>query len=284
VKSFRSIRPDVPEKLEAAILRALSRRRDDRWPTAMDFMEAIIAMRRSLPYEVLHGEPLVNRDDRPVDRNSNTMDLGDVLLQSKVETPLAFENEGPRGARRRSRRRIALGLWGSIALVVAVAATLFFNMKSGEPSTPDRIVQADPPKAEKVGGAAATVKVVVERRPAQAEVTVAGRVVPVDGLELPRGEAELELVIRADGYVTQRTVLVPDKDVKLTVALEPQPAPKPQVKKPGGPKGAAKAGDAGKKPAGGQTAGGGKEVVPAAAKTPGTDKPKGLDTPMDNPF
>jgi serine/threonine protein kinase len=283
VKSFRHIRPDVPHILEAAILRALARRRDDRWPTAMDFMEAIIAMRRSLPYDVLHGEPLVNRDDRPVDRNSSTMDLGDVLLQSKVETPLAFENEGPRGARLRSRRRIALGFLGSIALVIAVAATLFFGMRSEEPKDDDPVVRADPPRgdgAKDAGGVAqrATVKVVVERRPAQAEVTVAGQVVPVDGLELRRGEAELEVVIRADGYVTQRTELVPDKDVKLVVALEPAPLPKPQIRKGAGPKSAAKAGEAGKKP------GGGKEVTPAGVKPPGTDKPKGLDTPMDNPF
>jgi serine/threonine protein kinase len=283
VRSFRRIRPDVPEILEAAILRALARRRDDRWSTAMDFLEAILAMRRSLPYEVLHGEPLVNRDDRPVDRNSNTMDLGDVLLQSKVETPLAFENEGPRGARLRSRRRIVLGFVGSIALVIAVAATLFFNMKGGEPAEPDRVVQTDPPIAGKAGGGeSATIKVVVERRPAQAEVTVAGRVVPVDGLELRRGEDKLEVVIRADGYATQRTALVPDKDVKLVVALEPEPAPKPLVKKGTGPKGAAKAGGAGKKPDVGKT--GGKELAPDAVKLPGVDKPKGIDTPMDNPF
>jgi serine/threonine protein kinase len=293
VKSFRRVRPDVPEKLEATILRALARRRDDRWATAVDFLEALVAVRRSLSYEVLHGAPLVNREDRPVDRDSATMDFGDVLLQSKVETPLAFENEGPREARRRSRRLFALGFVGSVALVIAVAATLLLNMRPGEPAAPverDHAAKADPAEAggKRGGGepaAGATVKVVVERSPAEAEVTLSGRIVPVDGLEVPRGTAPLEVVVSAAGYAAQRTDLVPDKDVKLVVALEPEAVPKAAVKKGSGPKGAGKAGGgAGKKPDGDTAKGGGKEVAPAGGKAPGSGKPKGLDTPMDNPF
>ena len=302
VEPFRRIRPDVPEKLELAVLRALARRRDDRWPTAMEFLEAIVALRRSLPYEVLHGEPLVNREDAPVDRNSNTMDLGDVLLQSKVETPLAFENEGPREARRRSRRRITLGFFGSVALVIAVAVALFFGMSDGETSVPDPGAQGAPlqkgeGKGEVLGDVkaqeSATVRIVVERQPAEAEVTVAGRSVPVAGLDVPRGQAKLEVIISAAGFVTQRTALVPDKDVKLVVALEPEAAPAPQIKKAGaagkgqakaGAAGKGKAGGAGEKPGGAQGAGGGKEVTPTVVKPQGADKPKGIDTPMDNPF
>jgi serine/threonine-protein kinase len=286
VRPFRRIRPDVPEKLEAAILKALARRRDDRWPTAVDFLEAIVAVRRELSYEVLHGAPLVHREERPVDRDSATMDFGDVLLQSKSETPLAFESEAPRAAKARSRR-IALGFVASIALVIAVAAAVVVGMQSAEPTAPAggggaAIAGPAAGGAEKVEPSP-TIELFVERRPPEAEVTVGGRPVPVDGLDLPRGEAKLEVVIRAAGYVEQRTEIVPDRDVKLVVALEPVAAP-PAPAKAGGTAGK-KAGAAGKKAAGQKSGGGGTgAVAPAGGKPTGTDKPKGLDAPMDNPF
>lgn len=291
VRSFRNVRPDVPERLETIVLRALARRRDDRWSTAMELLEAIVALRRSLPYDVLHGAPIVNRQEPRIDRDSNTMDLGDVLYQSKVETPLAFENEGPREARRRSRRRVALGVAASLLLVIAAGTAVFLGMGDDAPVAAPRpapiLPAADPgDDSAKAAVPASGVRVVVERSPAEAEVTLAGERVPADGLEVPRGEGKLELKASAPGYVEQRAEIVPDRDRKIVVTLEPAAAPEPAAKA-GGSKGStkagkAKAGGAGKKPDPGKTGDG---MAPASVeKKPGKGEPKGLDTPMDNPF
>ena len=58
VKPFRWIRPDVPEDLEAVILRALSRAKEERWGDALDFLEALGTSRRAMEEGTRYPGPL----------------------------------------------------------------------------------------------------------------------------------------------------------------------------------------------------------------------------------
>ncbi len=122
VSPFRHIRTDVPERLEAAVLRALARNRDLRWPDAKSLMGELQAIREHTPAHVLQGE------SPPVDRagalrwthNSETLDFGSLSSREPIpETRLAFETGGKR------RRALLLGALGIVLAAVAILAWLF---------------------------------------------------------------------------------------------------------------------------------------------------------------
>jgi eukaryotic-like serine/threonine-protein kinase len=246
VKPFRRIRPDVPEALEAAVLRSLSRRREDRWQTAVDFSEAILAIRRSLPFEVLHGAPIVQRESRPADRDSSTVDIGDVLLKSKSETPLAFESRPPPEPPRSRSRRIAAGFVASFVVVLFAAAGVIYSIRGGESAPPPPAAPQSARGAVRAGDADAGT---------------------------PANRAKEGAAAKTEGAPDDLALATSTAAPAAAQAGKKGASSKAGAKKSAGPKG----GD-------GAAASTGRQEGAAGTGARKDRKAAGLDTPMDNPF
>jgi serine/threonine-protein kinase len=129
-----------------------------------------------------------------------------------------------------SRRRWLLAL----PVLLLGAGALAYQMLKPEPRTRTRdearAVEPPPPPAPP-----APVTFTVQSVPPDAEVTVAGRALgktPIS-FKLPRGDRELELVVRAPGHKESRRSLAPDRDRELELTLQPEARPsKPMTRKP----------------------------------------------------
>jgi len=171
VQPFRELRPDVTERLEAAVLRALARVRDQRWPDAMSLMGELAAIREVIPAAVLRGEaPLVDGGAaRRGGRDSETVDFDSLPVeQPPGESGPAFEvGTGPWSGRT-GRRRLALlfGAGGGAVLVGAVLALLLASGGAGQGSRPDGV---DPDPVEDRAGIAPLVAEAEPLAPAEPE-------------------------------------------------------------------------------------------------------------------
>jgi len=292
VKPFRWIRPDVPEDLEAAILRALSRAKEERWRGALDFLEALGASRRAMEEGDVWKEPVYRRDLSIADRDSKTMDINDVSLEELEDVPMAFETGGKTTWKKiaSSPRRRAAWIGGGIGALLLLAAIVVWTVFPGETgegpksSDPgDRIIAGDQGSGDAEGTTAgdagsgedvSLVRLKVTRVPADAEVTVDGIEVPPEGMDLARTGITMKLVASAPGHETKTLDIVPTVDLDLEMELERSPDAEAAAGA-GGAKGGKKGGKKG------GAKGGGKGGKKGGKKGGGKDS---LDRPMDNPF
>jgi len=299
VAPFRYMRPDIPPRLEAAVLRALARSRDERWRTAVDLMEELVVIRRELPVSALHGAPIIGEWVAPVDRNSATLDISDVPASHRALSQLAFETGGGTiqpPARARMARTAAWAV-GSV-LLLGLIALGFVWMFDDEPETtepgPVPEVAAEGEGAEGAGEAqlSTSVLLAVRATPQDALVTADGERVPEEGLYVARGTTPIKLRVEAEGFEPRTLEVVPVADLDLDVELEPLAAAETDTAAQQEPEG----GSAGK---GTKTGKGGGKRPPKVAETKPADTPPKkpaetppkkpdkdhpLDRPMDNPF
>ena len=156
VQPFRGLRSDVPERLEAAVLRALARNRDLRWPDAMSLMGELQAISEGIPAAVLRGDPPAVKAQGPLrwTHDSETMDFDSFPLENPTgETGLAFESGASaerRGATGYRRRALLLGA-GGIALAAA-AMLVGLLAAGGDGAAPSRREDDGPPPAREDAG------------------------------------------------------------------------------------------------------------------------------------
>jgi serine/threonine protein kinase len=286
VKPFRTIRPDVPRELEAAVLKAMSRHREDRWDSSLDMMDELVVIRDSLSPQVLSAEPVIQWDLPTVDRDSRTVDIKDVSFGDIDATPLQYETGirtgfGPLG--RISRKKLAAWIGASFGLIAGVAIAFIWifaapdatpgtgHVIHGEtpPVTVDRVHADASPMVDAHVPIVKVVRLVVKRIPKEAVVRVDGREVPVNGLDVQKGVEPLQVVVSAEGFETEELQVIPSEDVTLEIELT-------EIKPAKGKKGGWKKGKKG-----------GKSEDPVEStpdKPDKPDKPKSIEHPMDNPF
>jgi serine/threonine protein kinase len=151
--------------------------------------------------------------------------------------PLAATTAAP-AAKPRSRKTLWIG--SALVLVPAAAIALYVvNMRGADtkepvaastvadkgPITASNTV-APPPEVKPVvvpPDAASDVTITIEGVPPDTEVFVAGADRGVldasHEVRVPRGDAEVEIALRAKGYVEQHRKILPDRDQKLDVTL-----------------------------------------------------------------
>ncbi len=252
--SVRIWRADVPAALEAAIFRALQKEPADRYVTAGEFRDAILASvgggaaydpvpQRRAPTAVRTVVAAPSSDARPTSNAAVT-----TLSATVGESGIGDEADGDdRRARGRRRTRLVLIAVGAAAAAGVGAVFIVPGLRERSPAatgTASAAVPAPvsaaaetvaaqpvPPRpappspsadeAEAVAPAAETVRVSVESDPPGARVTVNGerRGETPYTLEIPRGETRKVEIAKA-GCKTIRRTVVGDRDRTWPVILE----------------------------------------------------------------
>jgi serine/threonine-protein kinase len=244
--------PDIPDELERICLKALSRSRRRRYPTAAQMradLKKVLAgaYEDGSPEERLHelmqrlftdrieekGEML-----RRVERGEDVGVLPPTMADIEIELPNAesvVAGQMTSGVMLRSgsgtssstrRWAFAGAISGAVALVAAIALVFMF-LGSGEGGDDDGGPRADDATTRNAAAVPATVSVAVASIPSGAEVVVGGDVrgVTPTTLMLERGATPVDIELRADGHVTTSERLIPDVDQRLRVTLEVEPPP-----------------------------------------------------------
>ncbi len=238
--------PGIPEELERICMKALSRSRRRRYPTAAQMrsdLKKVLAgaYEDGSPEERLYdlmqrlftdrieqkGEML-----RRVERGEEVGVLPPTMADIEIELPNAESvaaGQMTSGVMRRTTTGTATRRWalaGAISGVVALAAAIFLGVSvfGGEDATPQPSPETAPAVAAEAPG---VVSVAVASLPAGAEVVVDGEVrgVTPTTLVLDRRATPVDVELRAEGYITGTERLIPDVDQRLRVTLAPAPPP-----------------------------------------------------------
>jgi serine/threonine protein kinase len=310
VEPFRYMRPDIPPRLEAAVLKALARSRDERWANALDLMEELVAIRRELPVSALHGTPILGEKIEPVDRNSATLDISDVPAAHRgAVSQLAFETGGGtiQPPARVRLAKTAGWVGGSMVLLGLIALGFLWLFDTDPVAEPP----PDPRPSVAAGGEegstgevlSASVRLAVRSTPLGASVTADGERVPEEGIYVARGNMPIKVRVEAEGFESRVLEVVPTADMDLEIALEPLSEPaledavEPDTDEMSDPRSSGKKGGKWKGKGGGKKPPKEPVVKPAEKpvekpvekppkkppKKPG-EKEHSLDRPMDNPF
>ena len=237
IKSFRWRRADIPEVLEKAVLKALSRERENRWLNALDFMEELSKIRDNIPSGVLNGEPALGSTFARVDRNTNTLDVNDEALDSSRELPVAFETMGgastgffPASA----GAKMVFGIVLSVMVIglLAIAIFAFWGTSNTDEAAYEMRSSVRVDNISSIGSApigqadggedkeSEFIMLKVARTPDDALVTLDGEVVPIDGLKIPKGITSVEISASAGGCEPRTMTIVPSRDVELNIVLQ----------------------------------------------------------------
>jgi serine/threonine-protein kinase len=258
------VRADYPAALELVVMKALSRRRDDRHASASELRREIVAAIASArPAEdardwlgrvmaglfedrILEKREMVRRVQRggeiahvPAGEVSEPVDVPTAeLVAEGTAAPSLLET--PNGARRAPEGRSRVTLVAGAALVLAVLGVGSFaalrlqgptQAAPGPSPLPGASVATDPALlATSVPSAPAATQTLlhVETRPPGATVTIGSAtrgVTPVD-LTLPRSVEPVSLELRKSGYQPLTQSLVPDVDQRIVVSLDPMTGPR----------------------------------------------------------
>ncbi|APR76866.1 serine/threonine protein kinase [Minicystis rosea] len=248
----------TPAALDAVCLRALERRRDDRYPSAADMRRDLLAAMRTLGHDDdpeerlsrLMRELFASRIDEKQEMLRKARALSQVTnipcaeTDGSIELPEVDEvptiadvtadvppdvpatNVPPR--RRRWLAWSSAGLVGGLGLGVVLSLAL-----RREPPRPasneDRAASAAPeppaptPTQTAVAPAAlpAEVALHIETTPPGARVSIAGRDVGTTPLDtrVARGTSAVDVVLRAPGFAPLTTSVVPDVEQRLMLTL-----------------------------------------------------------------
>ncbi|MDD5308551.1 MAG: serine/threonine-protein kinase, partial [Deltaproteobacteria bacterium] len=134
VEPFRLKRPDVPKTLETAVLKALKRDRETRWQRALDFMEALVEVRDSLPTALLRSSPVFVHPPSRARGDAATTELAEGEVGHSDGTPLAFETGG--GLRVQGKPRTVAWLGASAAVLAALLLVAYVLLRGGEKPPP----------------------------------------------------------------------------------------------------------------------------------------------------
>jgi serine/threonine-protein kinase len=259
-----SIAPDVPAAVDAICLRALSRKRDARYPTAAEMRRELLATARTLDTDAVPEEALARLMQRLfADRIEHKHDMlrrfragstptqvppaevdehvvvPSIVADAAPDVDRSVTGETvPRPPAPRPRRALSYGILVACAVVVG---TLAIRWAPGRSSGATESAQPAPPPATSTAAPilatteatapvraspAASVAVRVEATPA-AEVRVGDEPrgrTPTTVL-LARGDEPIEIVLERQGYLRWERSIVPSVDQQLVVTLVPRPRP-----------------------------------------------------------
>jgi serine/threonine-protein kinase len=255
---------DYPIALERICLKALQRRREDRYATAAEMRRELLAFihasaEGALPEEALGA--LMQRlfADRMADkremlrraRSGSEVDhIPSAEVDESVEIPVVLDEATaqptksafsalPEAPPKRSAAK-----WASVGLLIAGAAggAVALGGLRGQPRTelppsdaevatgPSSTPVASPSAASSAAVAEVAHEVVlhVVSTPPGAEIVVAGalKAVAPDEIRVPRGTEPIVIEARLPGFETRTESVVPDVDRPIAITLVPRPAPR----------------------------------------------------------
>jgi serine/threonine-protein kinase len=265
--------PEIPPALEAVVMRALARRREDRFDTAADMRRELLSVMRTLGGDEAPEEALARtmselfaeriEDKREMLRRcrsgSGPTHVPAAEVHTEVELPVVADDASllrstsdirtgdADGAAQRRRSGGARWPWlaaGGVAALSLVAWRLapgpapvapLDEAPAGEaagvvaPGTASLPVDPAPASMppDSASAAAETIRVELTSTPPGAVVEVDGKdagKTPLS-LQLPRGDAPRQVVLRAPGFLPLREQLVPNVDQRLGFALTAAPRP-----------------------------------------------------------
>ncbi|AKF08093.1 serine/threonine-protein kinase [Sandaracinus amylolyticus] len=221
----------IPDEVEAVVLRALAKKREERFQTMEELAEALrmaapdvaVPTTASLPPRSVNID--VAREVRP--SPAVTLDA----------PPPAREQRSTESIPAPPTTRVPMAAWVGGALVALAAIALVASAMAGEPEAPPPTIAsapqpaitepeirapevAEPEVREPETDPARVAEVALDSTPTGAEVRVGERVLGTTPLfaDLPIG-APLTLVFHHDGYVDEEEVLVPAAGARVSVRL-----------------------------------------------------------------
>jgi serine/threonine protein kinase len=237
-----------PAELERVCMKALSRRREDRYQNALEMRRELLGVARSLgmsevPEEdiarvmrQLFAERIEEKKDmwRRVRGGSVPTAMPAAELDEEIDLPSAAEDPStiytasdvktpPRSSRR--------GLW--LAAVLAVAGlggvAFWFGSRSREPAPSAPVVAAVPSPSAVAAPLESSrpsdeIKLRIETNPPGARVLVGGKdegATPLD-LSLAKSDQALELTLTRPGFTPRKESVVPNVSQRLVLPLTPR--------------------------------------------------------------
>ncbi|UJR79298.1 serine/threonine-protein kinase [Sandaracinus amylolyticus] len=218
----------LPDEVEAVVLRALAKKREERFQTMEELAEGL---RNAAPDVAVPTTASLPPRSVKIELPRETKPSPAVTLDEPA--PPVREKRSTESIPAPPTTRVPLAVWIGGALV-AIAGIAIVASTMGEPeaspappaaSAPERepppvIDEAPEPEAPPVPEPASVAEVALDSTPTGAEVRVGDRVLGTTPLfaDLPIG-APLTLVFHHDGYVDEEEVLVPATGARVSVRL-----------------------------------------------------------------
>jgi serine/threonine-protein kinase len=244
----------VTPELEAVVMKALAKDRDQRFQTMKEFalaLEAVAGGDPSLAWGS-EGSGVVppSPSSRPAKGEGSQVTrsprhAGKALVPSApaIQSDALADTLKPRGGRRRGRAALVVGL-GALVGLGGVAVVIATRPKPPPPIVDTRPVEPPKPTIDPKGVVApkpveppkpTSFQITIMSQPSEAEVfrgpELLGRT-PAS-LDLKASTSEVDLTIRKKGYKDQKLHVVPDRNREYVVPMQPVghhgPPPKPQV-------------------------------------------------------
>jgi serine/threonine protein kinase len=247
-----TIVPDYPAALEAIVMRALARDRDERFDDVEAFRTALLDVLEELGPETRPAESLAAHMERSfadrimqkremvrrVSRGAALDGLPESEVDSDVEIPSVVvewpeesATQAPSPPRRKRGR--ALSIAAAVLLAVVAAGGVLYTLEGAEaedarppvhalapPSTPATELEPGEPVPD-----ADPVRVTVESDPTGATIRLAGESAgqtPAT-LSIERGAEAVAIELSRRGYQPLETEVVPDVDQRLRLSLQREP-------------------------------------------------------------
>jgi serine/threonine protein kinase len=224
---IRMQRPDVPETIEAIILRCLEKNPDARFNTVGEFAAAIA------PYATPRSQDALHRIAQYTSYTP-TIAVATVMLENLLATgarpvvsastnnnTVEGTSQDTLGSTSHWNRRSSVGLaFLLVAFLVALTGGGYFSTRHAAPQDAGQVQTSPAP----VIHTAASIILRINVNPPDAIVELDGNVVK-SPVEIPKGDTERELVVHADGYTTKKKTFKPSTDAYLEITLDKLPKP-----------------------------------------------------------
>ncbi|MFH2009639.1 MAG: serine/threonine-protein kinase [bacterium] len=253
----REVNPDIPLALERVSLKALAHDVEHRFASADEFRDALLghrqlSTREMPPARVSKGNMKVADAFNPTIAEHSVTDVD----PAQTGTPLAWTG----GRTQLTSRSPTLWLLVVGVLVIAAGAVFFVFRGRDRPPAPSQPVAPGAATMTALPGGNGpavmriqpeTIKVTLKVDPADARISLNGRVVTSSPIELLRTERKHRLLVEAKGYEPQALPLSATSDQTLVINLKrreamawpgmrrrrpPRPSMEPPLQRPSGMK------------------------------------------------
>lgn len=223
------IRPDLPAELDAPVLEMLAKKPADRPASVGAAFQKLEEAARRAGIEVPKGLPHLPRPPAAslpvISPVSDTVEVGSSRARGLSSEPGSNTEPTPK-----SSLPVFLA-WGAVAVAVALAVAVASLSKSEsvaseasapQPSSAPVAKAPEPPVAAPVPPAVPrSVSLTLRGVPGGTEVFLGDEKLgdATEPLRLPRGEAPVDITLRASGYEPKTVPVTPSRDAQLVVSL-----------------------------------------------------------------